>query len=34
MGANIFYDVLLVSVAKENEWNWVSASGFSLGYHL
>ena len=32
MGANIFYDALLVSVASENEWDFVSALGFALGY--
>lgn len=31
-GGNIFYDALLVSVAKENERNRVSSLGFSLGY--
>jgi len=31
-GGNIFYDSLLVSVAKENERNKVSSLGFSLGY--
>jgi UMF1 family MFS transporter len=32
MGANVFYDALLVSVASEKEWNFVSALGFALGY--
>ena len=31
-GGNIFYDSLLVSVAKEDEINRVSSLGFSLGY--
>ena len=31
-GGNIFYDSLLVSVAKEDERNRVSSLGFSLGY--
>ena len=31
-GGNIFYDALLVSVARENERNRVSSLGFSLGY--
>lgn len=32
MGANIFYDALLVSVAKEDDWDFVSALGYALGY--
>lgn len=32
MGANVFYDALLLSVARENEWDFVSALGFALGY--
>jgi UMF1 family MFS transporter len=32
MGANVFYDALLVSVASENEWDFVSALGYALGY--
>ena len=32
MGANIFYDALLVSVASESEWDFVSALGYALGY--
>lgn len=31
-GGNIFYDSLLVSVAPENRFDFVSALGFSLGY--
>ena len=31
-GGNIFYDALLVSVAKDHERNKVSSLGFSLGY--
>jgi len=31
-GGNIFYDSLLVSVAPENKFDFVSALGFSLGY--
>lgn len=31
-GGNIFYDSLLVSVAKDSERNRVSSLGFSLGY--
>ncbi len=31
-GANIFYDALLPSVADENEIDYVSGFGFSLGY--
>ncbi len=32
MGANVFYDALLVSVADEADWNWVSSLGYALGY--
>jgi UMF1 family MFS transporter len=32
MGANVFYDALLVSVAKQQEWDVVSALGYALGY--
>lgn len=32
MGANVFYDALLVSVASETEWDFVSALGYALGY--
>ena len=32
MGANVFYDALLVSVCEENERNFVSSLGFALGY--
>lgn len=32
MGANIFYDALLVSVAREERWHFVSGLGFGLGY--
>lgn len=32
MGANVFYDALLVAVAKEEEFDLVSAFGYSLGY--
>jgi UMF1 family MFS transporter len=32
MGANIFYDALLVAVAKAEDWDMVSAFGFALGY--
>ncbi|MDF1555364.1 MAG: MFS transporter [Deferrisomatales bacterium] len=31
-GANIFYDALLVEVAAADQFDWVSALGFSLGY--
>lgn len=32
MGANIFYDALLVAVAREERWHFVSGLGFGLGY--
>ena len=32
MGANVFYDALLVTVAKQEEWDVVSALGYALGY--
>jgi len=32
MGANVFYDALLVSVTDEAHWNWVSSLGYALGY--
>jgi UMF1 family MFS transporter len=32
MGANVFYDALLVSVADEKDWDLVSALGYALGY--
>lgn len=32
LGANIFYDSLLVNVAQEHELNHISAFGYSLGY--
>jgi len=32
MGANVFYDALIVSVAKKQEWDVVSALGYALGY--
>lgn len=32
MGANIFYDALLVSVAPRERWHAVSGLGFGLGY--
>lgn len=32
MGANIFYDALLTVVAREQDWDGVSALGYALGY--
>lgn len=32
LGANIFYDALLVDVAEEKDFNRVSALGYALGY--
>ena len=32
MGANVFYDALLTTVAEAAEWDLVSAFGFALGY--
>ncbi len=32
MGANVFYDALLTVVAREEEWDMVSAMGYALGY--
>lgn len=32
MGANVFYDALLVSVAQKSQWDFVSALGYALGY--
>lgn len=32
MGANVFYDALLVSVARPERWHFVSGLGFGLGY--
>jgi UMF1 family MFS transporter len=32
MGANLFYDALLTSVAPSGRWHRVSAFGFALGY--
>jgi UMF1 family MFS transporter len=32
LGANIFYDALLVDVAEERQFNRVSALGYALGY--
>jgi len=31
-GGNIFYDALLLEVAEEKDFDWVSALGFGLGY--
>ncbi len=32
MGANVFYDALLMSVAEKSQWDFVSALGYALGY--
>ena len=32
MGANVFYDALLMTVAKKTQWDFVSALGYALGY--
>lgn len=32
MGANVFYDSLIMNVAREDDWNVVSALGYALGY--
>ena len=32
MGGNIFYDALVVSVAREEQRDWVSSLGYALGY--
>ena len=32
MGANVFYDALLTVVAREQDWDVVSALGYALGY--
>ena len=32
MGANVFYDALLVAVAREEQWDFISALGYALGY--
>ncbi len=32
MGANIFYDSLLLTVAKKDQWDFISALGYALGY--
>jgi UMF1 family MFS transporter len=32
MGANVFYDALLMAVAKEEQWDFISALGYALGY--
>jgi UMF1 family MFS transporter len=32
MGANVFYDALLVAVARKEQWDFISALGYALGY--
>jgi len=32
LGANVFYDALLVSVARAERWHFVSGLGFGMGY--
>lgn len=32
MGANVFYDALLVAVSRSERWHFVSGLGFGLGY--
>jgi UMF1 family MFS transporter len=32
MGANVFYDALIMAVAREEQWDMVSSLGYALGY--